>query len=97
MNGEDLFEARHRRKDRTAFQVEICIQYRPLDGGRLVSFVRDISERKRADQEIALLKHSIDVHFDAAYWTNSEGRSFMSIEAGYKAWGRTHISLKSCH
>jgi two-component system cell cycle sensor histidine kinase/response regulator CckA len=85
--GEDRFESRHRRKDGTVFDVETCVQYRAVQGGRLVAFLRDISQRKRADQEIALLKHSIDVHFDAAYWTDSEDKIIYLNEAGYKALG----------
>jgi two-component system cell cycle sensor histidine kinase/response regulator CckA len=85
--GEDRFETRHRRKGGTMFEVEVCVQHRPVEGGRLVTFVRDISERRRADQEIALLKHSIDVHFDAAYWTDSDGRIIYVNEAGYKTLG----------
>ncbi len=85
--GEDRFESRHRRKDGTVLDVEVCVQYRPVQGGRLVAFLRDISQRKRADQEIALLKHSIDVHFDAAYWTDNEGKIIYVNEAGYKALG----------
>jgi two-component system, cell cycle sensor histidine kinase and response regulator CckA len=86
-DGEDRYETRHRRKDGTLFDVEICVQYRPVQGGRLVTFLRDISERKRADQEIALLKHSIDVHFDAAYWIDSDGKIIYINDAGYKVLG----------
>jgi two-component system cell cycle sensor histidine kinase/response regulator CckA len=49
--------------------------------------LRDITERKRAEQEIALLKHSIDVHYDAAYWTDSDSRFIYINDAGCKALG----------
>lgn len=49
--------------------------------------LRDITERKHAQEEIALLKHSIDVHYDAAYWTDSNGRFIYVNDAGGKALG----------
>jgi len=50
--GEDRFESRHKRKDGSVYDVEISCQYQPIDGGRLVGFIRDITERKQA--EVAL-------------------------------------------
>jgi len=51
-HGTLLFEARHRRKDSSIFDVEINVQYRPDDGGQIVAFIRDVTERKQS--EIAL-------------------------------------------
>jgi PAS domain S-box-containing protein len=53
--GEDRFESVHRRKDGTVLEVEVSVQRRAADGDRLVSFIRDISERKRASEEKAIL------------------------------------------
>ncbi|MCY2989765.1 MAG: PAS domain S-box protein [Planctomycetota bacterium] len=50
--GEDRFESRHRRKDGSIFDVEISVQYGSADGGWFVTFLQDITERKRA--EVAL-------------------------------------------
>lgn len=50
--GSSRFESRHRRKNGSIYEVEISAQYRPVDGGRYVGFLRDITERKRAEQAL---------------------------------------------
>ncbi|MBI5586648.1 MAG: PAS domain S-box protein [Deltaproteobacteria bacterium] len=54
LKGAVRFEARHRRKDGSIFDVEITAKYRATDGGRCEGFLRDITERKQT--EIALKK-----------------------------------------
>jgi two-component system, cell cycle sensor histidine kinase and response regulator CckA len=48
---------------------------------------RDITEHERATREIALLKHSIDVHYDAAYWMDAQYRFVYVNESGAKVLG----------
>jgi PAS domain S-box-containing protein len=48
-HGHHQFESRHRRKDGTAVDVEIRTSYLDIEGGRLVVFVWDISDRKLAE------------------------------------------------
>ncbi len=50
--GEDRFETRHRCKDGSLLDVEISVQHKPIDGGRMVAFIRDISERKKSEVRI---------------------------------------------
>jgi PAS domain S-box-containing protein len=58
--GESRFESRHRRKDRSLWEVEVSVQFQPADGGRLVSFIHDISERKMAEQELRQAKEQAE-------------------------------------
>lgn len=50
--GHDRFETRHRRKDGSILELEINSQYKPDDGGHLVAFLRDISERKQVEEKL---------------------------------------------
>ena len=69
-----LFETVHQRKDGSVFPVEVSSRGATVDGLQtLISVVRDITERKRADETLAMLRHSIDVHTDGAYWIDPQG------------------------
>jgi signal transduction histidine kinase len=51
--GVETFETVHRRKDSSTFPVEITVNYHEYQGkGFTVSFARDITERKRAKEEV---------------------------------------------
>jgi signal transduction histidine kinase/ActR/RegA family two-component response regulator len=46
-----IFSTRHRRKDGVLIDVEISASYLPIGEGRVITFIRDISERHRAEEE----------------------------------------------
>jgi len=50
--GGVVFESRVRKKDGSVIPVEVAAAFRPFDGGRLFSFIRDISERRSAEQNL---------------------------------------------
>ncbi len=58
--GQARFETRHRRKDGSIFDVEICCQYQPIEGGYLVVFIRDITERKQSESKMHKLSSAIE-------------------------------------
>ncbi|MFI5379517.1 MAG: PAS domain S-box protein [Tepidisphaerales bacterium] len=86
IQGQARFESRHRRKDGRIFDVEVSVQYRAVNG-RLVAFLRDVTERKEIEKRIELLKHSVDVHYDGAYWTDSQGKLIYVNDRGCKVLG----------
>ncbi|MFA5418641.1 MAG: PAS domain S-box protein, partial [Bacteroidales bacterium] len=50
--GETRFETIHRRKNGSVYDVEISVQYQPVDGGRLVAFIKDITEHKKTKEAL---------------------------------------------
>ncbi|MFA5180888.1 MAG: PocR ligand-binding domain-containing protein [Syntrophales bacterium] len=50
--GEDRFESRHRRKDGSVFDVEVSVQYRSTGDGQMIAFLRDITEKRRAEEKL---------------------------------------------
>jgi len=54
--GEDRFQTRHRRKDGSVFDIEASVQYRPLNCGRFVVFIQDLTERRRTEAARATLE-----------------------------------------
>ena len=52
LRGSDRFETRHLRKDGGILEVEINASYQRSRGGRVLVFIRDIGERKRAEQAL---------------------------------------------
>jgi PAS domain S-box-containing protein/putative nucleotidyltransferase with HDIG domain len=57
VHGEGRFESRHRRKDGSFFDIEVSVRYQASEGGRFVSFLRDITEQRQIEQELAEEQH----------------------------------------
>lgn len=50
--GRDQFESLHRTKDGKIWPVEVSVTYSALSGGRFFIFYKDITERKKTEQQI---------------------------------------------
>ena len=64
---QGLFESRHRAKDGREFPVEINVRFLELEGRgtHVVSIVRDISQRKQAEEERARSEQNLSALFNA--------------------------------
>ncbi|MCF8356450.1 MAG: PAS domain S-box protein [Melioribacteraceae bacterium] len=72
--GSRVIETVHRRKDGTEFPVEVYINYLEYDNKLIsFSFVKDISERKEAEEELRLTKFGVDNSQVAVYQVNTDG------------------------
>jgi PAS domain S-box-containing protein len=95
MQGEGRFESSHRRKDGSVFDIEASVQYRPVaDSGRFVCFLRDITDRKRADKALkeseeryrALFASSMDaiMTLEPPLWRFTSGNAAAVLMFGAK-------------
>ncbi len=53
--GGDRFETKHRSKDGRIIDMEISVKYHNIGEGQLTVFVRNITERKKAEEQLRLL------------------------------------------
>ena len=65
-NGEDRFESQHRRKDGSVFNVEVSVQYQESEGGRWVTFLKDITEQKIAEKALNESQERFKLAFDTS-------------------------------
>lgn len=68
------FETRHRHRDGHVLDVEVSTQYIEVRGGILVAFIRDISERKAAQENMLLSKHILNSISEGVAVTDSQQR-----------------------
>ena len=89
--GVRMVEARHRRKDGSTFPVEVNVRYIQLDHGYMVAVVRDITDRKRAEEERERVARLMQLLLESAgegiLGMDVEGRCTFINRAGAKMLG----------
>ncbi|NJK87119.1 MAG: PAS domain S-box protein [Bacteroidales bacterium] len=58
--GKVRFLTRHLRKDKTTFDAEVSVQYNPDFGGMFVAFIRNVTEQKKAEQDLLEAKEKAE-------------------------------------
>ncbi len=68
-NGSAAFETTHRRKDGTAIRVGITATHVSFQGNEFsVSFIRDITDRKKILEALRMNSFAVEQSADAVYW-----------------------------
>lgn len=62
-HGSDRFETRHRARDGRLIDIEISTSYRK-EGGGFFAFLRDISERKKAEEKVRALHSELELRVE---------------------------------
>jgi PAS domain S-box-containing protein len=91
-------EGTHRRKDGTSFPVEINARWVRLDREYLVTIVRDITERRRAEASLRASEErfrQMAENIDGVFWMTDPGKNRMLyVSPGYeRIWGRSTAGL----
>ncbi|MRR55002.1 MAG: PAS domain S-box protein [Deltaproteobacteria bacterium] len=95
-SGSRTFESRHLRKDGSTFPVEITVTYlesQDKEQSINVSFVKDITERKRADEALLLSQFCIDKAGIGIYQSDEAGTIFNVNEHACKSLGYSSEEL----
>lgn len=94
--GGDYFESQHRAKDGRQFEVEVSMTYIP-SRGRIVAFIRDISERRKAETALRAsdlrLQCIWEQSVDGMRLTDADGRIVACNEAYCRLVGQPREAL----
>jgi PAS domain S-box-containing protein len=85
--GSDRFETQHICKGGRIIDTEISVKYTDTNGGQLVVFVRDITERKTAEEQLRLLSSVTRQVSDSIMSTDSRFRIIYMNRAAQDMFG----------
>lgn len=92
-SGSDRFETRHRCQDGHIIDVEISANFVASDGGRFFCFLRDISARKRAEEDIRLKALLLDSVNDSVFLVDQQGNICYTNETAWRTRGYTQQEM----
>ncbi|MGD2111509.1 MAG: PAS domain S-box protein [Phycisphaerae bacterium] len=89
-----LFEWRHRRADGTLFDTEVTLTHIDLpDGPYVFAIVREITERKKAEEELRLAQFSVEHSAVGTLWVGPDARVLRVNEAFCRSLGYSRDEL----
>jgi PAS domain S-box-containing protein len=95
--GSRLHVGWHRRKDGSLFPVEVNITYVRLNRDYIVAVVRDVTERRRAEEELQrtadLLRAVADGTTDAVFVKDRAGKYLLMNEAAARFVGKSVVEV----
>ena len=92
-SGIAVFEGRHRRKDGSEFPVEVSLKRVNLDRDYVVAVARNITERKRVENENALFVHTLRSAKDCISITDQRNTLLFVNDAFVATYGYTRADL----
>jgi two-component system cell cycle sensor histidine kinase/response regulator CckA len=87
VNGYSRFETKHRRKDGTVIDIEASVNYLLEKEPKFFCFMRDITDRKRAEENLLYFQMAVGSATDAIGMSSPEGRHYYQNEAYTKLFG----------
>ena len=92
INGSIVFETTHMRKDGSAFPVEVSSHGTDYNGEQvIISLIRDVTERRAREAEIAQLGRAVDESSDEIYVV--DGDTLSCVQANLRAQQNLGYSL----
>lgn len=91
--GSDRFETRHRCKDGHLIDIEVSTNFVASKGGHFFSFLRDISARKRTEEEVRLKAMLLDSVNDSVFLIDQQGHICYANETACQTRGYAPYEL----
>ena len=94
--GSQFIETLHRRKDGVLFPVEVSSRHIWFGDQEFhVAFVRDVSKRKKIEEDLHLTKFAIDHASISCWWIKSDGRLYYVNDQACRSLGYSRDELLS--
>ncbi|MDH4944671.1 EAL domain-containing protein [Sulfurimonas sp. C5] len=91
--GNETFETTHIKKNGERYPVEVSVSFTEIDGGRFFVLLRDISERKQAENELLLSSKVFSNMTDGVLITDSKQHILKFNDSFSKITGYTEKEL----